>query len=123
MRFIVRIPELDSALYGGSGQDSHRELFQIIRKLEKSGKLLEGGLLADDRGGYLLMEAATPSEHETLMESIFDSSRYTVESHPILPFRNLTKLVGKIEAEESHALKIRHAPKPKSEKQAHSKVH
>ncbi|HUO58429.1 MAG TPA: hypothetical protein VMV05_09680, partial [bacterium] len=78
MRFIVRIPELDSALYEASGQASHRELFQIIRELEASGKLLEGGLLADDRGGYLLMEASSPSEHEALMDSIFDPAHYTV---------------------------------------------
>jgi len=96
MRFIVRIPELDSALYHDSGQFSHLELFQILQKLEESGKLVDGGLLADDHGGYLLMEADSCSEHESLLNSIFDPARYTVESHPTLPLRNLTSLLGKI---------------------------
>ncbi len=93
MQFIVRIPELDSALYEGSGRESRQELFQLIQKLEKSGKMAFGGLLADERGGFLLMNADSCSEQEALLNSIFDSSCYTVESHLILPFENLTSLM------------------------------
>lgn len=101
MKFIVRIPELDSALYDGAGKDIRQELFEIIRKLERSGQLAYGGLLADDRGGFLLMDAESCSEHETLLNSIFDGSRYTVESHLILPFENLTALLDRIPAEKT----------------------
>ena len=93
MQFIVRIPELDSALYEGSGKENRQELFQLIQKLEKSGKLAFGGLLADERGGFLLMNADSCSEQEALLNSIFDSSCYSVESHLILPFENLTSLM------------------------------
>lgn len=96
MQFIVRIPELDSALYEGQGKEKRTELFQLIQKLEKSGKLAFGGILADDRGGFLLMNADSCSEQEALLNSIFDSSCYTVENHLILPFENLKSLVDEI---------------------------
>jgi hypothetical protein len=102
MKFIVRIPELDSALYDGEGNETRQELFHIIRKLERSGRLAYGGLLADDRGGFLLMEGESCSEHEALLNSIFDPSRYTVESHLILPFENLTTLLDQIPAPKSN---------------------
>ncbi len=92
MRFIVRIPELDSALYESDGRESHEELFHLVGKLFRSGKLVDGGLLADDRGGFLLMEADSCSEHEALLKATFDSSRYHVESHPILSLSNLKDL-------------------------------
>ena len=98
MKFIVRVPELDSALYDGEGNETRQELFEIIRKLEGSGRLAYGGLLADDRGGFLLMDSESCSEHEALLNSIFDGSRYTVESHLILPFENLTSLLDQIPA-------------------------
>ncbi len=101
MQFIVRIPELDSALYEGSGKENRQELFQLIKKLEKSGKLAFGGLLADERGGFLLMNADSCSEQESLLNSIFDSSCYTVESHLILPFENLTSLIEEINPSEN----------------------
>ncbi len=100
MKFIVRIPELDSTLYEDSGKVSHLDLFRILQKLENSGKLIDGGLLADDRGGYLLMEADSCSEHEALLNSIFDPALYSVESHPTLPLRKLTSLVDKISPQD-----------------------
>lgn len=101
MRFIVQIPELDCSLYGTEIGESRKELFQLIQKLEASGKLVEGGLLADDRGGFLLMENESFAEHETLLASIFKSSRYTVESHPLLPFRNIDALLCRIQEKDS----------------------
>ncbi len=96
MRFIVRIPELDCSIYEGDGGETNQELFRLIQKLEKSGNLVEGGLLADDRGGFLLMEAGSFSEMESLLDSIFDPSRFKVESHPILPFKELADLMNKM---------------------------
>ena len=116
MRFIVRIPELDSALYDDSGKVSHLDLFRILGKLENSGKLIEGGLLADDRGGFLLMEADSCSEHEALLLSIFDPARYTVESHPTLPLRKLTSLVEKITPQDKNPAVPRSVVVSKSKK-------
>lgn len=101
MRFIVSIPELDCSLYGNGDGENKKEIFQLIQKLEATGKLVEGGLLADDRGGFLLMENESFAEHETLLSSIFRSSRYTVESHPLLPFRNIDALLCRIQEREA----------------------
>jgi hypothetical protein len=96
MRFIVRIPELDSTLYGDDSRRSPGELLQVLRDLRDSGTLLEGGLLADDRGGFLLMEADSCSALDTVLRNAFDPSRYTVESHPILPLENLVALLEEV---------------------------
>ncbi len=112
MRFIVRIPELDCSIYENDGGEANQELFCLIQKLEKSGKLVEGGLLADDRGGFLLMESGSFTEQEALLDSIFDPSRYQVESHPILPFKELATLMNKMEKREKPARKapVRRTP-------------
>ncbi len=116
MRFIVRIPELDCSIYEGEGGKTNLELFRLIQELEKSGKLVEGGLLADERGGFLLMESGSFSEQETLLDSIFDPSRYKVESHPILPFNELSTLMNKMEKLEKPAVKTVIHRKHKSRK-------
>jgi hypothetical protein len=116
MRFIVRIPELDCSLYEKGGDKNLPELFHLIQKLEKSGKLLEGGLLADDMGGFLLMEAGSFAEQEALLNSVFDPSRYQVESHPILPFKELAVLMNKMEKREMPAFKAPAGREPKSRK-------
>lgn len=97
MKFIVRIPELDSSLYGHPAAPAGRqELLGIIRKLELSGKMLYGGLLADDRGGFFLMEADSFAQMECFLGSVFNPARYTVESHPILPFNRLEPLMAEL---------------------------
>lgn len=116
MRFIVRIPELDCSLYGNEGSDNKNELFLLIRKLEASGKLVEGGLLADERGGFLLMENESFAENETLLASIFHSSRYTLESHPLLPFRNIDALLCRIQERDRRLVENPVPQKPKNRK-------
>jgi len=96
MRFIVRIPELDSTLYGDDSRRSPGELLQVLRELRDSGMLLEGGLLADDRGGFLLMEADSCSQLDSVLRSTFDPAKYTVESHPVMPLENLVALLEEV---------------------------
>ncbi len=97
MKFIVRIPELDTSLYGHPAAPAGRqELLGIIRQLELSGKMLYGGLLADDRGGFFLMEADSFAQMESFLDSVFDPARYRVESHPILPFDRLESLMAEL---------------------------
>jgi hypothetical protein len=122
MRFIVRIPELDCSIYESEGGETNQELFRLIQKLEKSGNLVEGGLLADDKGGFLLMESDSFSEQEALLDSIFNPSRYKVESHPILPFKELTALMNKMENREKFVMKVPAHRKPKSRKAPQSVV-
>lgn len=97
MRFIVRIPDLDSALYENTDPGARQELFRLIRKLIDTGKMVDGGLFADDLGGFLLMEAASHGELHQFLDALFDRSRFSYESHLVLPFKNLSSLIDRME--------------------------
>ena len=109
MRFIVQIPELDAFLYQNRGEESKHDLFQAIQKLEASGRLVEGGLLADDHGGFLLLEAESFKDLEETLSRLFNSTRYSFESHPILPFHQVATLLKAIKERKPTAKK--EAPK------------
>lgn len=93
MQFIVWVPNLDGSLYENEMGDGVRELSVMVQKLKKTGKLLDGGMMADDRGGFLLMEASSKTKLESLLNSIFDPSRFPMVCHPILPFKGLKALL------------------------------
>ena len=96
MQFIVFVPEMDRSLYEDKNGKEGSELLGMIQKLRKSGKLLEGGVLADDRGGFLLMEASSFAEQEATLNSIFDPSHYHVTSHPVLTLNSVGTLLTKM---------------------------
>jgi hypothetical protein len=100
MRFIVRIPELDFALYEDDMQKARHEIFNVILKLKKSRKLIDGGILADDHGGFLIVEASSWAELENLTNSVFNPRIFHVESHPILSFDSLQQLFETLERNE-----------------------
>lgn len=99
MRFLVQLPDLDSFLY-----ESHRgsDLAQVLEKFQKlqaSGQLVEGGLLADERGGFLVMEGETQGQIESLLAGLFDLERLEMEIHPILSFAHLDLLFREMKKE------------------------
>jgi hypothetical protein len=101
MRFFVRIPELDSSLYESMKPGLREELLFILYVLKKSGRMVEGGLMADERGGFLLMEAESWLEQENFLNALFDSHHFHVESHPVLELDEVKELLDK-EKTESH---------------------
>jgi hypothetical protein len=105
MRFIVRIPELDFALYENDIQKARHEIFNIILKLKRSGKLIDGGILADDHGGFLIVEASSWAELEDLVSSVFNPRVFQVEMHPILSFESLEQLFQTLERNEQARMK------------------
>ena len=59
-----------------------------IQQVQNSGKLVEGGMFGDRRGGFLLLDIDKASDlYELLGGAIFDTCR--VESHPVLSFKEL----------------------------------
>lgn len=94
MKFFVRIPELDSALYE-SKPGIREELLFVLYVLKKSGRLFEGGLMADERGGFLIMKADSWLDQENFLNTLFDSRHFHVESHPILELDEARVLLEK----------------------------
>lgn len=94
MKFFVRIPELDSALYE-SRPGIREELLFVLYVLKKSGRLVEGGLMADERGGFLIMKADSWLDQENFINTLFDSRHFHVESHPILELDEARELLEK----------------------------
>jgi hypothetical protein len=113
MRFFVRIPELDSVLYESTKTGVQEELLFILYVLKKSGRLVEGGLMADERGGFLLMEADSWLEQENFLNALFDSHHFHVESHQVLELDEVTELLEKENAEFRKEKAVRASQKPK----------
>ncbi len=93
MRFYVRIPELDSALYESAKPGLRDEMLFILYALKKSGRLVDGGLMADARGGFLIMQADNWLDQENFLNALFDSKHFHVESHPIVDLKEVTELL------------------------------
>jgi hypothetical protein len=94
MKFFVRIPELDSALYEAR-PGIREELLFVLYVLKKSGRLVEGGLMADERGGFLILKADSWLDQENFLNALFDSHQFHVESHPILELDEARVLLEK----------------------------
>ena len=59
-----------------------------LQQVQNSGKLVEGGMFGDIRGGFLLLDIDKTSDlYELLGSAILDNCR--IESHPVLSFREL----------------------------------
>jgi hypothetical protein len=109
MRFFVRIPELDSALYE-SKPGIREELLFILYVLKKSGRLVEGGLMADERGGFVIMQADSWLEQDNFLNALFDSRYFHVENHQIL---ELDEAKGLLENEVKGHSNNKALPSPK----------
>jgi hypothetical protein len=114
MIFMVKVPQLDVPLYGGNSRMARVKILGLVEKITKSGRLLQGGLFADDHGGYLLLESPSWSKHEELLTFLFGPKASSVESHPILPFDKLTSLFERLDTEEkqppNQPVKAKRAP-------------
>ena len=65
-----------------------------LQQIQSSGKLVEGGMFGDARGGFLVFDLEGPSDlYELLGNAIFDNCR--IESHPIVSFKELGEFFKK----------------------------
>lgn len=111
MRFLVQIPDLDGFLYG-----SHREAdlasgMEKFQRLRSSGLLLDGGLFADDRGGFLVVEMESQDEAETYLAGLFGLDRGGFQVHPILSLGQMGELFTRMKKEGPKAAKVADGPK------------
>ena len=88
MRFFVKF-EMFETLTGDDDVKRVREAAgRQIQQVQNSGKLVEGGMFGDKRGGFLVLDIDKSSDlYELLGGAILDN--YHIESHPVLSFEEL----------------------------------
>jgi hypothetical protein len=88
MRILITFEVFESV----TGDDEVKRIREAagsqIQQIQNSGKLVEGGMFGDMRGGFLLLDIDKASDlYELLGGALLDTCR--VESHPILSFKEL----------------------------------
>ncbi len=94
MRFFVKF-EIFETLTSESDVKLVREAAgRQIQLVQNSGKLVEGGMFGDQRGGFLVLDIDKSSDlYELLGGAILDHCH--IESHPVLSFEELGEFFKK----------------------------
>ncbi len=100
MRFLIQIPDLDGFLYAKQCGDDLSQALERFQTLRATGDLLDGGLFADDRGGFLVMEAENQDHVEAVLSSLFDLDRVGLHIHPVLSLGQLGALFQEIQKQD-----------------------
>jgi hypothetical protein len=98
MKFLVTFEVFDTIV--GDGVRPLRAAFgKQLDYVIKSGKMITGGMLADRRGGFFILEAETGFELQSLFgEGMLDHCH--VECHAIYEFEELMEFFKKSAAEQ-----------------------
>jgi hypothetical protein len=99
MRFFVKF-EVFETLTGNTDVNRVREAAgRQIQHVQNSGKLVEGGMFGDKRGGFLVLDMDKASDmYDLLGGALLDNCH--VESHPVLSFEELGEFFKKHPADE-----------------------
>jgi len=94
MRFFVKF-EMFETLTGDANVKRVREAVgPQIQQVQNSGKLVEGGMFGDKRGGFLVLDIDKSSDlYELLGGAILDNCY--IESHPVVSFKELGEFFEK----------------------------
>ncbi len=90
MRFLIKFEVFESVTGDAEVKRVREAAGRQLQQAQNSGKLVEGGMFGDQRGGFLLVDLdKTPDFYELLGGSILDNCN--VESHPVLSFDELVE--------------------------------
>jgi hypothetical protein len=88
MRILITFEVFESVTGDDEVKRSRGEVGRQIQQIQNSGKLVEGGMFGDRRGGFLLLDIDKVVDlYELLGGAILDTCR--IESHPVLSFKEL----------------------------------
>ena len=97
MKFLVTFEVFDTIVGDGVGP-LRAAIAKQLDYVLKSGKLITGGMLADQRGGFFILEADTGFELQSLFgEGMLDHCH--VETHAIYEFDELMEFFKQSAAE------------------------
>jgi hypothetical protein len=94
MRFLVKFEVFETVIGDANVKHVREAAGRQIQQAQNSGKLIEGGMFGDKRGGFLLLDIDNSSDlYELLGGAILDNCH--IESHPILSFEELGEFFKK----------------------------
>lgn len=94
MRFLVTTNVFDTIFRSEDVMRIRQAVGAQLEHIQKSGKLVEGGMLADRRGMFLLVDVEDSSEFLDLLgSSIYDN--FHLEIHPVYTFEKLAEFFKK----------------------------
>jgi len=70
-------------------------VYEQLNSLVESGKVKQYGIYADERGGFLIVEADTPEELDEMLGPFFDSM--AIKAHPYVFLPTLKAFFDKYE--------------------------
>jgi hypothetical protein len=94
MRFFVKFEAFETVTGDDEVKRVREALGRQIQKVQNSGKLIEGGMFGDKRGGFVIVDLDKSSDMlELLGGGVLDNCR--VESHPIMSFEEIAEFFKK----------------------------
>ncbi len=91
MRFFVKATAFDTIVRDDDIARTRHAFSAKIRQMKESGKLVEGGVFADDRGGVFIFDVDSHQELLSLLgPQLLD--HFNVECHPLVSFEDLMEL-------------------------------
>lgn len=90
MRFLITFEVFETITKDEDVKHVREAAGKQIQKIQSSGKLIEGGMFGDHRGGVLILDIdKTYDLYELLGGAILDHC--SIESHPLLSFEDMGK--------------------------------
>jgi hypothetical protein len=94
MRFFVKFEVFETVTGDAEIKRIREAAGRQIQQVQNSGKLVEGGMFGDKRGGFLVLDIDKSSDlYELLGSAILDNCH--IESHPVLSFEELGEFFKK----------------------------
>lgn len=90
MKFLIKFEVFDTITKKDDINQLREAMGKQMEHIHSSGKLLDGGMFGDQRGGFFILNIDKAFDlYDLLGGAIFD--RCNVESHPLLSFEELGK--------------------------------
>jgi hypothetical protein len=94
MRFFVKFEAFETVIGEDEVKRVREALGRQVQKVQNSGKLIEGGMFADKRGGFVIVDLDKSSDMlELLGGEVLDNC--SVESHPMMHFEEIAEFFKK----------------------------
>lgn len=94
MRFFVKFEVLESITGDAEVKRVREAAGRQIQYAQDSGKLVQGGMFGDERGGFLILDIDKSSDLYELIGGAFLDNCH-VEGHPVISFEELGEFFKK----------------------------
>ncbi len=87
MRFIVNFELFENITSQEDVAHARQIAGKQLQHIQSSGKLVEGGMFGDKRGGFFILDLDKAADLYDLLGSMMDMCR--IQCHPVLSFQEL----------------------------------